>query len=156
MVSHLNVLHSDVLPGLRPSHPSRRFERLLQSDPGYHLLLPEMLTHYANNLDRLEIGKRKPETPRQRSQQESQALGLEVVHLIVVASTGIDLPTGRVERDGGAFSGGEINLQPSYRYELAADLIQAAYDAGGVNCIANPDNLRMAYHRRTLQQSLKK
>ncbi len=148
IISHLNILHSDDLPGPRPPRPSLQFDRLLSANPGWHLLLPEMLTHYADKLDRLGIGKPRPETPKQRSQKEEPVLEGEVVHLFVVASAGVG--------NGAFFSGEAIDLRPSYRYQLAANLIQAAYDAGGVNRSADADNLRKDYARRTLHYSLKK
>jgi len=156
MIGHLNILHSDVLPGPLPAGPSVPFERLLSSNAGYHLLLQEMLAHYANNLDGLEIGKPQRGKPRQRSQQEESALELEVVRLILEASTGIYHLSGRLNRKAGAFNGEGITLRPFYHYDLAANLIQAAYDAGGVNRTADANNLRMAYHRRTPQHALNK
>jgi hypothetical protein len=155
-IIHLNTLHSDVLPGPRPTGKSVEFERLLSNNACYHLLLPEMLKHYANNLDLLEIGKPQRGKPKQRSPQEKLALELYVVRLILVASASIKLPTGGTGQNRGTFNGGEINLQPSYHYELAADLIQAAYDAGEVYRTANADKLRMAYHRRTPHHAIDK
>lgn len=142
-ISDLNIHHADLLPGPPPANPSLQFGRLLDNNPTWHLLLPEMLEHYAVNLDRVH----REETPRQRSSAKKLTWELEVVHLMVVASSHVDrrpLPTRIVSAEG-------IGLK---LYILAAELIQDAYDTGGIERTADPDNLRQAYQRLTLRHQL--